>query len=167
MSKAPARPARRLVLVFLLVLASAALVAQGAMALNVPLYRYYNPGNGDHFYTTDWNELGNGALGYYFEWVQCHIDSRSGPGNAPLYRFYNPSTGGHFYSTNFYEAPAGYNFEWVQGYIYPTNYTGSLVPLYRYYNAGWQKFFYTTNYYELGAGAQGWVYETIAGYVRP
>ncbi|HYX26147.1 MAG TPA: hypothetical protein VFC23_18490 [Thermoanaerobaculia bacterium] len=167
MSKSPARPARRLFLVFLLTLASAALLAQGAMALSVSLYRYYNPGNGDHFYTTNWNELGNGGLGYYFEWVQCHIDSRSGTGNTPFYRYYNSGTGAHFYSTDFYEAPAGFSFEWVQGYVYTYNFTGSLVPLYRYYNAGTDKYFYTTNYNELGGGAQGFAYQKIAAWVNP
>jgi len=24
----------------------------------VPLHRYYNPATGDHFYTTNWDELG-------------------------------------------------------------------------------------------------------------
>ena len=120
MSKSPARPARRLFLVFLLTLASAALLAQGAMALSVSLYRYYNPGNGDHFYSTD-----------------------------------------------FYEASAGFSFEWVQGYVYTYNYTGSLVPLYRYYNSGTSKYFYTTNYNELGGGAQGFAYQKIAAWVNP
>ncbi|HEX4964546.1 MAG TPA: hypothetical protein VF173_27265 [Thermoanaerobaculia bacterium] len=166
MSKVSKRPVRRFFVVFVLMLASAALLAQGAMALSVSLYRYYNPGNGDHFYTTNYNELGSGALGYYFEWVQCHIDTQTGPAHAAFYRFYNPTTGGHFYSTNYYEAPSGYNFEWIQGYVYTYNYTGSLVPLYRYYNSGTDKYFYTTNYYELGAGAQGFVYQTIAGWVN-
>ena len=38
------------------------------------LYRYSKGGgDSDHFYTTNWNELGNGALGYTFEGIQCYV----------------------------------------------------------------------------------------------
>src|SRR3954451_18069567 len=36
--------------------------AHGALADH--LYRYYNAGNGDHFYTLNKGELGNGSGGY-------------------------------------------------------------------------------------------------------
>jgi len=39
----------------------------------VPLYRYYEPNNYDHFYTTNFNELRNGNLGWYLEGVQCYV----------------------------------------------------------------------------------------------
>jgi len=39
----------------------------------VPLHRYYNSGTTDHFYTTDWGELGNGKNGYEYEGVQCYV----------------------------------------------------------------------------------------------
>ena len=41
----------------------------------VPLYRYWNPTIGDHYYTTDFNELGNGAQGWSFERIECFITS--------------------------------------------------------------------------------------------
>ena len=39
----------------------------------VPLYRYWNPTIGDHFYTTDFRELRNGAQGWTIERVECYI----------------------------------------------------------------------------------------------
>ena len=41
-----------------------------------PLHRYWNAVRGDHFYTTNWSELGGGAGGYRYEGVQCHVFSR-------------------------------------------------------------------------------------------
>nr|WP_231503762.1 hypothetical protein [Paenibacillus sp. 1-18] len=37
----------------------------------MPLYRYYN--GTDHFYTTDFNELGNGRSGYSLEGIAGYI----------------------------------------------------------------------------------------------
>ncbi len=39
----------------------------------VPLYRYWNPGIGDHFYTTSWSELGGGWYGWNYEGIQCYV----------------------------------------------------------------------------------------------
>jgi Repeat of unknown function (DUF5648) len=39
----------------------------------VPLYRYWNPSVGDHFYTTQFDELGFGAYGWSFEQVECYV----------------------------------------------------------------------------------------------
>lgn len=39
----------------------------------IPLYRYWNPENGDHFYTMNWSELGAGGYGYTLEGIQCYV----------------------------------------------------------------------------------------------
>jgi hypothetical protein len=39
----------------------------------IPLYRYYNAGYGDHFYTTDFNELGWGNYGWTFERTEAFV----------------------------------------------------------------------------------------------
>ena len=39
----------------------------------IPLYRHYEPNARDHFYTTNFNELGTGKLGWYLEGVQCYV----------------------------------------------------------------------------------------------
>lgn len=39
----------------------------------VPLYRYWNPNATDHFYTTNWSELGGGRYGWNYEGIQCYV----------------------------------------------------------------------------------------------
>jgi len=135
----------------------------------VALYRYWNPGASDHFYTTNWNELGSGRYGWNFEGVQCYVYQTQAPGSVPLHRYWNPSIGDHFYTTNWAELGSGrygWSYEGIQCYVFPTQATGR-VPLYRYWNAGAGDHFYTTNWAELGSGRYGWNYEGIQCYVFP
>ena len=37
-----------------------------------PVYRYFNVINGDHFYTTTWEELGIGRGGYIYEGIEFY-----------------------------------------------------------------------------------------------
>jgi Repeat of unknown function (DUF5648) len=69
----------------------------------IPLYRYWNPGNGDHFYTTNFWELAGGKYGYGYEGIACHVLSNWQAGAVPLYRYWNPGIGDHFYTTNWNE----------------------------------------------------------------
>lgn len=135
----------------------------------VPLYRYWNPSMYNHFYTTDFGELGNGAFGYSFERVQCHVFATQVPGSLPLNRYYCPDSGDHFYTTNPNEPGPGlpcYQFERVECYVYPTQFPGT-VPLYRYYEPNAVDHFYTTDFNELRTGAMGWYLEGIQCYVFP
>jgi hypothetical protein len=159
----------------------------------IPLYRYYNAGNGDHFYTTNYDELGGGYGGYTSEGIAGYVYPNPLPelpfepnevGLVPLYRYYNAGNGDHFYTTNYDELGGGYGgyiSEGVACWIYetginPQTVTGFLsqyysdvpkpVKLYRYYNAGNGDHFYTTNYDELGDGYGGYTSEGIAGYVH-
>jgi serine/threonine-protein kinase len=134
----------------------------------VPLFRYWNPVNGDHFYTTDFGELGAGRLGYRLEKVQAHVYPVPHGGTVPLYRYWNSRNGDHFYTTNYGELGAGrsgYRLEKIQAYVYPSPRSGT-VPIFRYWNARNGDHFYTTNYRELGAGRSGYRLEGIAGYSR-
>jgi hypothetical protein len=86
----------------------------------VPLYRYWNPGIGDHFYTTNYNELGAGRYGWSYEGIQCHVYTTPAVDRAPLYRYWNPTAGDHFYTTNWSDLGAGkygWYFESVQCYV--------------------------------------------------
>jgi hypothetical protein len=143
------------------------MLSQTPQVATVPLYRYWNPGNGDHFYTTNWAELGGGNHGWGYEGVQCHVLQQQRSGTVPLYRYWNPHNGDHFYTTNWAELGGGkygWGYEGVQCYVYPTQAAGT-VPLYRYWNPGIGDHFYTTNWAELGGGNHGWGYEGIQCYV--
>ncbi|MDK2126650.1 hypothetical protein [Parachitinimonas caeni] len=69
-----------------------------------PLYRYFNPSvrfrlpgfpdrSSAHFYTSDVNELGGGAYGWYYEGIVCHIFKNDrGTASAGLNEFEAPDT---------------------------------------------------------------------------
>jgi hypothetical protein len=134
-----------------------------------PLHRYWNPTIGDHFYTTNWGELGGGRYGWTYEGVQCDISPIAQPGLVPLYRYWNAPAGDHFYTTNWGELGSGrygWAYEGIQGYVSPTSKAG-LVPLYRYWNPQIADHFYTTSWAELGSGRYGWRYEGVQCHVWP
>ena len=115
-----------------------------------PLFRYYHPGVVNHFYTTNWNEIGQvipgrrGKHGYIAEGIVCLlITRRMSPRRnlVPLYRYYKG--GNHFYTTNSGEIGTtrhgqvgrhGYKSEGIAGYCYSKP-TKDTVPFYRYYKA--------------------------------
>jgi hypothetical protein len=132
------------------------------------LFRYWNGTTGDHFYTTNWDELGGGRGGYVYEGVQCYIYSEPAFGSTPLYRYWNASATDHFYTTNWSELGAGrygWGLEGIQGYVLASPQPGT-VALHRYWNAANGDHFYTTNWSELGGGAHGWGYEGVQCYVH-
>jgi C1A family cysteine protease len=134
-----------------------------------PLHRYWNPGIGDHFYTTNWGELGGGRFGWQYEGVQCDISVAPGAGLVPLYRYWNGAAGDHFYTTSWGELGGGrygWRYEGIQGYVAAAPRAG-LLPLYRYWNGRISDHFYTTDWTELGGGRHGWAYEGIQCYVWP
>eukprot|EP01084_Bolivina_argentea_P148100 259003_1 len=136
------------------------------------LHRYYDiiiVANGDHFYTTNYNELGNGKSGYVSEGVACFVYENQVCKSSPLYRYYNSGNGNgdHLYTTNYDELSAGgsgYVYEGIQGYCHQYQQQGTTA-LYRYYNSGNGDHFYTTNYNELGNGKSGYVSEGVACFV--
>src|SRR6476620_6040614 len=89
--------------------------------LDVALLRYWNPTLGDHFYTTDWSELGDGKDGWTFEETQCYVAKTAQVGTVPLYRYWNSTIGDHFYTTSWSELGSGkwgYAFERVACYVF-------------------------------------------------
>jgi len=98
------------------------MINQILQVATVPLYRYWNPGAGDHFYTTNWNELGTGNYGWGYEGIQCYVLSRQPAGSVPLYRYWNPEIADHFYTTNWGELGPGrygWGYEGIQCYVFP------------------------------------------------
>jgi Zn-dependent metalloprotease len=136
--------------------------------VTVPLYRYWNGPAADHFYTTNWSELGSGNYGWVYEGIQCYVYPSHAPSSVPLYRYWNGPAADHFYTTNWGELGSGKNgwvYEGIQCYVLATQLPGT-VPLYRYWNGPAADHFYTTNWGELGSGKYGWVYEGIQCYVH-
>merc|ERR1719204_975934 len=90
-----------------------------------PLYRYYNDGNNDHFYTTNIKEIGTGKNGqvgrhgYKSEGVAGYCSPRPGRGLRPLYRFLHLSSRGtdHFYKCSSRHTPGGYRYEGIACYV--------------------------------------------------
>jgi C1A family cysteine protease len=139
----------------------------GPVGDRIPLYRYWNSGIGDHFYTTNWAELGSGRYGYGYERIQCYVANQQQTGTVPLYRYWNSGAGDHFYTTNWAELGSGrygWGYEGIQCYVANQQQAGT-VPLYRYWNPRASDHFYTTNWAELGPGRYGWGYEGIQCYV--
>lgn len=135
----------------------------------VDLFRYWNSAAADHFYTTDWSELGSGNYGWVYEGVQCRVQPSPDPGTVPLHRYWNPAIADHFYTTNWAElgnGNYGWMYEGVQCYVYPGAQAGT-VPLYRYWNPTGGDHFYTTDWSELGPGKYGWTFEFVQCHVLP
>ncbi|MGA8027978.1 MAG: hypothetical protein WB992_12620 [Bryobacteraceae bacterium] len=95
---------------------------------SIPIYRFSDPINGLHFFTTDPN--GEGLvqrLGWQAEGVGFYLAPPNEPNSVPLYRYMNPVTGvDHFYSTVQANALNGYQFEGpVGGSLFPNQAPGT------------------------------------------
>jgi hypothetical protein len=137
-------------------------------ATGVPLHRYWNDELGDHFYTTDWSELGHGAWGWVYEGIACHVYAATPgapppPNSQPLHRYWNGEVANHFYTTDSAELGAGRD-GWVHERVechVPAQAGAGTVPLYRYFNAELTDHYYTTVWNELGYGRYGYALEGI------
>lgn len=87
-----------------------------------PLYRYYNKNRSSHFYTTNFNELGNGAGDWLYQGISGYVPKLAAADTTNLYRFYNKTNGHHFYTTNRNESggTGTWIYEGIQCQIYKT-----------------------------------------------
>ena len=76
------------------------------------LYRYVHLGNGDHFYTIFWEELGEGGGDWRLEGVAGYLPTTAGPDTADFHRYYNTRSGDHFYTIFWDELGPG-GGEWI------------------------------------------------------
>ena len=133
------------------------------------MYRLYNPFSGEHFYTSDRDELDSlGAAGWSFEgegWLA------PGYSDVPVYRLYNPFVpgGDHHYTTSEQERDALIDAGWrCEGTGWYSDPSGE-VPVYRQYNphAVSGSHNYTSSKDENDAlVAVGWRGEGVAWYGR-
>ena len=124
----------------------------------VPLYRSWNSGITDHFYTASLGEYQYWTThGYNAEGITGYLYDVQVPGTQPLYRSWNGSATTHYYtmskdSHDYWDAN-GYVDEGITGYLYP--YTGTCPagtgPLYEAWWPGGDHL-YTMSAYEGSAG---------------
>jgi YD repeat-containing protein len=125
------------------------------VADTLPVYRFYNTKNGDHFYTTSEDEKNtvsnNPDSGYVFEKIAFYAYSSQISETTPVYRFYNPTTGDHFYTISEDEKNVvinnpqwGYYFENIRFYVFKNQVSNSF-PVYRFYNPTNGDHFYTAS----------------------
>ncbi len=143
----------------------------------VPLYRAYNPYNGDHFYTANGDEYNNAVnnYGYIAEGITGFLHDPNKPpveGTKPFFRLWMPRSGDHFYTTIEAERDnavtnIGYHYEGIVGYVWdPTN---GGEPLYRSFNPNNGDHFYTMNAVEHANATNnlGFIDEGIACRLQP
>lgn len=94
-------------------------IGWNAPVVGEPVYRLYNPNNGDHHYTTS---KGEHDILVTLGWRSENIGWQSG-GTIPVYRLYNPNAlgaGSHHYTTSKGEADyldsIGWNYEGIGWY---------------------------------------------------
>ncbi|MDN5286110.1 MAG: hypothetical protein JWR38_2384 [Mucilaginibacter sp.] len=83
----------------------------------IGFYRYFNPVNGQHIVTSNWEELASTSLNFNFEKVlgYAYPDASSAAGLKPIYRYYNSASGSH-YTTDQYGTFTGFVYEKILGY---------------------------------------------------
>jgi len=133
------------------------------------VFRWYLPGDGDHFYTQDpTGELAPGA-GYHFEGTPFSLFPNGTAGTTGFFRWYCPGNGHHFYTTdpNGEAAPQnGCHPEGTLGFIATAPMPGT-EPLFRWYNSGNGDHFYTTDPHGELAVQAGYHFEMVSGFVKP
>ncbi len=137
----------------------------------IPVYRQYNNGLKDHFYTTNLSEKAHAknSLGYFDEGVLGYISPVEQENQVPVYRLYNPQSKNHFYTLSLEEKSkaqsSGFIEEHILGYSDPKTFT---LPVYRLYNSQDKDHFYTTSKQEADVAVSKlrYVLESVLSWVR-
>ena len=131
--------------------------------IGAPVFRFYEPSNDSHFYTTNSVEaqaLEEAGSGYNYEGIGFHgVDPTTDPSAEPVYRFYDTNTNSHFYTASLpevHQIQATLPNELLDGvafYVDPTQQAGDLA-MYRYYDTsgmGAGEHFYTDSPTEMAS----------------
>ncbi len=152
--------------------------AEPIESLLAPVYRFWSPVFGGHFYTMNEEEKNNiiGGLSAYwtYEGVAYDAYTRQPSGTLPVYRFWSPVFAGHFYTMNEEERnnisgglSAYWTYEGVAWYAYPTQVAGT-VPIYRFWSSRLNHHFFTASEEEknnvIASLSAYWTYEGVAYY---
>ena len=131
----------------------------------VPLYMYKNSSTSNHFYTTDWSEMGNGSGNWDYVKIAAFVCENQLTNTVPFYRFYRvtkvwfKSYYNHYYTT-VRSSGSAYDYEKIQCYIYPDKQVGT-TELYQYWNSSKHDHYYSTN----DDTPSGYGSKTTCGYV--
>ncbi len=134
---------------------------------SIPIYRIYNPLNGEHLYTVSPLEVSvNTSNGWTDEGIGWYAPSSG----TPVYRLYNSSLQNHLYTTDENEVNTLLQIpEWTaDNNRQPVFYSGGSVPIYRVYNENLRGLHHlTTDLHEYNILPQhGWTQEAIALYAQ-
>ncbi len=133
---------------------------------SVNIYRLYNPLTGEHFFTSNANEIdGLVKLGWNDEGVAFKVAAKS---DTPVYRYFNTKTGEHLYTTSSDKtglSASNYSYEGIAWYS--SDSTGSTV--YRLRPAGKKDGYahYTSSTVERDTLVKaGWTSEAAGFYAK-
>lgn len=146
---------------FTVITISAGAAASGSSPgiAEVPVYRFYNPSTGEHFYSLSSTEVGP-AQGFELEEVAFDVFTTQGSGMLALYRCLWTTVGKHFISTQ--SNCEGWTLESIYGYVYSSPEANSTA-LYRSLNVNNGDHLETTSLQE--ASSPDYQLEGTLGYV--
>ena len=110
-------------------------VRAGQASGTVPIYRLYNPTDGQHYYTTSLNERTTlEGLGWNYEANEGYIYTTQTPDTTKIYTLYNNISGEHLYTqsqatmeTIIAQFPTVWSQAGTLGYGYPVSPTGDIT----------------------------------------
>ena len=101
-------------------------------AQGIPMYRLYNPNDGQHLYTKDKGENDSlSSIGWRAEGIGWYAPTTS---STPVYRLYNPNSGDHHYTKEKWENDWLVTLGWRAEGIGWYSDDNKGVPLYRQFN---------------------------------
>ncbi|WP_340203517.1 M57 family metalloprotease [Ascidiimonas sp. W6] len=137
----------------------------------LPLLRYKGKNQHGYYYTTDYNDLGEGNENYISEGIigRIYLENTKNKTRVPLAYYFNVKSKDHFYTTDLSELGMGKRgYKFVRLYYLHADADGkSRLPLIEFYNSSKQHHFYTSDAaeaYEL-QNDKTWRYEGVVGYL--
>lgn len=122
------------------------------------VYRFFDPNNGDHFWTADHGEAV--AVGGWKNYEGMAF--RAPATGETVWRVYNPDNGDHLLTTSAVEVLSTLDHGWrYEGFAFPS---GGKVPIHRYYHDGYH--FYCVDGPERDAVSKYMTYEGVAFYAE-